>query len=107
MPHTPIFISHDTGRKKTEVRRLIPYPMFPGTRNSIKAPAIIDRVRKIIFHISMGGGIGAPGIPGIPGFDAIFPGKLGIDFFPAKFSGKVGNVKSFPGNREWVNILPG
>ena len=53
------------------------------------------------------GGIGAPGIAGIPGFDAIFPGKLGIDFFSAKFSEKVGNVKLFPENREWVNILPG
>ena len=55
----------------------------------------------------MGGGIGAPGIPGFPGMYAIFPGKLGIDFFPAKISGKVGNVKSFPGNRECVAFFPG
>ena len=53
------------------------------------------------------GVIGAPGIPGIPEIDAIFPGISGIVFVPGKSVGKSGNVKCFPGNREFVILLPG
>ena len=51
--------------------------------------------------------IGAPGIPGIQGIDAIFPGISGIVLVPGKYVGKSGNVKFFPGNREFVILLPG